>query len=675
MSASMPLRPPAFLTTLCLCAFVHPLFAQSAAPEAVKLPTLSVNERLDQNADHPSLVLAADGQADGAFAGLARQVAGLAVNDSGARGFGQTVTLRGLGNTPFFGDASVPVYLDDIPLASGFTFPTELYDFGRMTVYRGPQAATLFGRAGDAGVIQFTSTAPGASGTARLGATVGSYGQLAFNVSAQTARSTESDVSAQLGTSRRDGYIENTLLKQTVDDRRAVFGRVQLHYRPAPDLELSLHLLGQQSRDGAQALVPLGGPYYEVSRGKEGVSDTDFAAIAAGLTKRLAGATLTATTSYSDWNLSPYSNRLVVFGGVNFDSALTQSQRTFNEELRYAGEHLTLGAFYSTSRTRGAADRIFNGFPVEGSAFTTDADLLALSGRATFTPAPGWSITPGLRVEHTAKEFERIETIPSSTVMRRDDAWPALLPSIVVGRRFDETTDFTLTLGRGFKPGGYSAYTGRADLAGFGPESSWSLEAAVTAAPRDSNLSCTARAYVSRVSGYQIERSFAVPGATADEYLVVNASRARVLGVELESVWRAGHDISVTLAASVSRATLEDFTDPFTGATYSGRQAPYAPAGNGALRVDYRPATGFFAGAGLTWTGTTYYDEKETASLAQRSYSLVDAEAGYAFARGDIRLFGRNLTDKAYYSAIIPGVKHGTPGAPATWGAALALRW
>ncbi|MES1167868.1 MAG: TonB-dependent receptor, partial [Oleiharenicola lentus] len=160
-----------------------------------------------------------------------------------------------------------------------------------------------------------------------------------------------------------------------------------------------------------------------------------------------------------------------------------------------------------------------------------------------------------------------------------------------------------------------------------------------------------------------------------DEYLVVNADRARVLGFELESGWKAGHDVTVTLAASLSRATLTDFTDPFTGSNYSGKQAPFAPAGNGSLRVDYRPATGFFAGAGVTWTGTTYYDEQETAMFAQRSYTLIEADAGYAFARGELHLFGRNLGNEEYYSSITPGVGHATPGAPLTWGGELSLHW
>ena len=661
------------LATLSLAAALPALLA---ADEVQQLPALTVTGPAGTRSAQPNLAaLRAGADVSTGLDDVARHTAGFSVSDAGARGFGEITTLRGLSNTPYFSDSSAPVYLDDIPLANAFTFPTGLYDLAGIAIYRGPQAATLFGRAGDAGVIQLVTAQPGQGTTARASFSAGNYGLFSFGAAVQGAPSASADVSVAVNASQRDGYIHNTTLNQQVDDRESLSGRLRVRYRPAADLELSLHILGQHTSDGAQSLVPLGGPLYTVARGKEGKSDTDFGAAALGLTRKLADGTLSATTSYSDWEMSPYTNRLVVFGGKNFDSSVTQAQHTLSEEVRFTNEEYSGGAFYSASRTRGTTDRTFSGFPIERSAFTTDADLVALFGRATFKPTPDWFITPGLRVERTAKDFERRETIPVNRTLQRDHDWSAFLPSIAAGRKIDETTDFTLTLARGFKAGGYSAYTSRADLAGFGPQSTWSLEAAFTTAPKDSVLSYTARAYASRVSGYQIERSFAVPATSTDEYLVVNADRARVLGFELESEWKAGHDITVTLAASLSRATLQDFTDPFTGSSYSGKQAPFAPAGNGSLRVDYRPATGWFAGAGVTWTGTTYYNEQETALFAQRSYALIEADAGYAFARGELHLFGRNLGNEKYYSSITPGVGHATPGAPLTWGGELTMLW
>ena len=61
--------------------------------------------------------------------------------------------LRGLTNTPLFGDPAVTFYLDDLPLGSGFTLPTDLLGFAQGELHRGPSQNTVFGRAGSAGVV------------------------------------------------------------------------------------------------------------------------------------------------------------------------------------------------------------------------------------------------------------------------------------------------------------------------------------------------------------------------------------------------------------------------------------------------------------------------------------------------------------------------------------------
>lgn len=658
-----------------LCLFAG-LAALARADEVQQLPAMAISGSAGILSLQPSLVAPAlEADPSAGFADAARYSAGFSISDAGARGFGQTTTLRGLGNTPYFSDSSSPVYLDDIPLTSAFTFPTGLYDFTSMAIHRGPEAGTQFGVAGDAGVIQLTSAPVPAGTSGHVSLAAGNYGLWSFGASVQSAPNAQSDVTASIGASQRDGYIYNTTLNQDVDSRESVAGRIRLHYRPTSDLELSIHAIGQRSRDGAQALVPLGGPYYEVDRTKEGESDTDFGAVAVGATKKLSNGTLSSTTSYSAYDLSPYNNRLVVFGGANFDSAEAQSQHTIAEEIRYTTDTYSGGAFYSHATTHGSTDRTFDDFPVEQSGFTNDTDIVTLFGRANFVPAAGWVITPGLRAEYVAKDFVRTETVPGTQVYDRSNDWWAFLPSLTATRRFDATTDLSVTLGGGFKPGGYSAFTGRPELTKFDPQRNWGGEIAYSASPRGSNLSYTARAYAYYVSGYQIERSFAVPNTNTDEYLVVNADRARLLGLELESAWRPVRDLTARLVLSLTQSTLTHFTDPFTGASYSGSQVPFAPAGNGALLIDYRPASGLFAGAGVTWTGNTFYDEQETAMFEQRSYALIEAHAGYAFPRGELRLYGRNLGDKEYYSSITPGVAHATPGAPLTWGAELDLHW
>jgi outer membrane receptor for ferric coprogen and ferric-rhodotorulic acid len=86
------------------------------------------------------------------------------------------------------------------------------------------------------------------------------------------------------------------------------------------------------------------------------------------------------------------------------------------------------------------------------------------------------------------------------------------------------------------------------------------------------------------------------------------------------------------------------------------------------LRADYATRTGFFAGVAFTANGRTYYTEAEDLHYGQRAYSLVGAHAGYAWLRWRATVFGENLGDTRYYSAITPGTEHGTPGAPRTVG-------
>src|SRR3569623_248161 len=95
-------------------------------------------------------------------ANLNGEAANFYVASSGARSFTDTFALRGLANTPIFGDPDVTVYLDDMPLATGFTYPSDVVGFNSAILYRGPEQNTRFGRAGTVGVLQFsTETANG----------------------------------------------------------------------------------------------------------------------------------------------------------------------------------------------------------------------------------------------------------------------------------------------------------------------------------------------------------------------------------------------------------------------------------------------------------------------------------------------------------------------------------
>ncbi|HEX2099947.1 MAG TPA: TonB-dependent receptor, partial [Candidatus Synoicihabitans sp.] len=264
--------------------------------------------------------------------------------------------------------------------------------------------------------------------------------------------------------------------------------------------------------------------------------------------------------------------------------------------------------------------------------------------------------------------------IPTNAVYTARHESGAFLPHVALNYALDADTTLFARLGAGYKPGGFSAFTGNPALTRYGPERTRSIETGVTRAVAGRTLDTTLRLYGYDIDGYQIERSFAT-GADVDDYLVVNADNARSLGGEFEVRWRPVSGLQIAADLGVTRVTLRDFRDPFTGDVYDGTRAPYVPEYDVSIRADYRHTSGWFAGANVSRNGTVYYTESEDETFAQRSYTLVGARAGWDNGRYRVALTGSNLTDRDYYSAITPGTFHGTPGAPRTWVVEAALQF
>jgi len=607
------------------------------------------------------------------LAGLSGRLANFQLADSGAGSYGSLVTLRGLANTPYFSDPAVTVYFDDLPLASSFTYPTGLFGFSTVALYRGPQAVA-FGRAGEAGVIVFDSAVPTAAAGGELRASYGNFAARSAALTARSARGDKLDATVSVSAQARDGYIENTQLHTRVDDVQSSAASARIRYRPAAGSELTLQLLGTRQRNGAQPLVPLGGPLDTVARAGEGSTDIDFGGVALKAAFETALGRLSATTSYTDWRMSPYENFLVLPPPLHSRSTL--SQRAWNEEIRlassvHAAREWNLGAWFSDTRTTGAIAReIPHLFPIEGSSYELGAQTAALFGSVDLYAASGWRVTAGLRAESVRKTFDRAQTVPFAAQYSSDRTFAALLPRLTVSYALAADTTASASVSAGTKPGGWSAYTDSAALARFSAERTLAFEAGVDTALAARTVRLAARVFAYQIDNYQIERSF-----NATDYLVVDAPRARSLGGELEASWHPSAAWTLAATLGVADLTLREFTDPFTHVSYSGQRAPYAPAFNASLGADYRLGRGWFASAELRATGRTYYVESGDPAAAQPAYAVASARLGYEASRWRLTLFGENLADAHYYALMIPGVGHGVPGAPRTFGAEISLQW
>lgn len=654
--------------------------AQTTTDPVVKLDPLVIEGHLltESPATVTTVALDREPLSMATTTGLAARSANFFIATNDAHSFNDTFSLRGLTNTPIFGDPAISFYLDDLPLGSGFTFPVNLVGFAAAELHRGPTQNTVFGRAGSAGVVTLNTPEPSVNPQSELRGSYGNYNARQLSASASTSSNATTDAYVNVNYAARDGYITNTTLGRDIDTKDSRSALVRVRARPSETSELTLLVTGLRARDGVQPLVPLGGPYFSVDRQTEGLMNLDAwnAALSAAFVTSVGR--LTATTSVNDWDLEPYSSTLG-FGFADLINNVTQQQRNWSEEVKLvsdakAGTRWQLGAIYSDARTNGSFERLFGPYPFERSDYRINNRNVAAFGEATFKVSPVVSVTAGLRVEDSQKKFHRVESVPTPQTFAIDRSSAAWLPKLGLSYEASRTTQYFATVGAGFKPGGFSAFTGNRALAAFGPERTKTFEAGVTHSTKDKSLAATFRMFYYDIDGYQIERSFAT-SSVADDYLVVNAPRARSLGGELELTWRPVNGLTLAADVGNTEVTLRKFADPFTGKNYSGNRAPAVPEFDASLRADFESPSGFFGGVELTANGRTYYTEGEDLMFGQKSYALLGARLGYAHDNYRVTVYGENLFDKEFYSAITPGTGHGTPGAPRTFGVEFSAKF
>lgn len=660
---------------LLLYAIFALLISTAGAQPVIQADPLIVEEsRLASSAAGTTrLVLAQhDPVASRTFARFADLVANLHISSSGAGAFGAPVSLRGLSNTPYFGAPSVAVSFDDIPLGNAFTFPTELFGFSTVSVQRGPQPTSL-SRGAYAGSIIFTSPEPATKPTAELRAGIGNHDARNLSFEARTDSSGRADATVSAAYLERDGFVANTQLGTRVDHRQSSSHAARLRIRLSDSTEIAFQVLGIRRGDGAQPLVPLGGPLFSVARGRDGSTESVFGGGALKFSFDAAPGRLSSTTSYTSWTLDPYESRLVL--PPPLDSRLKQSQRAWNQELRLISAPKTstpwlLGIWLSDTQTEGAVARaIPNLFPIEESEYDLESQAAAVFGEVAFDAPGAWRLTAALRAERTGKDFDRRQRVPAPgrfTARRRFDS---LLPKLSASRAINGATTTTVSIGYGSKPGGWSAYTDNPALAGFAAERALAFEAGIDTQLMARTLTLAARVFDYEIRNYQIERSF-----TATDYLVVNAPRARSIGAEVETGWRPGAGWTILAMVGVADVTLREFTDPFTGQRLSGHTAPYAPRYDASMLITYRHGP-WFAAVGGTAIGKTHFDESEQRLYLSRSHATAEVRLGYETPRWRVTLHTENAADARYTTLIVPGVDHVVPGDPRTFGIELALRW
>jgi iron complex outermembrane receptor protein len=240
----------------------------------------------------------------------------------------------------------------------------------------------------------------------------------------------------------------------------------------------------------------------------------------------------------------------------------------------------------------------------------------------------------------------------------------------------------------GFKGGGQQPRTTgtlEGGYAGFAPETITEYEIGFKSELFDRRVQLNVAAFYDRYKDIQ-KNQFVVPPVT----LIANATKATLKGVEAELVLRPTERLTLTanggyLDAKYGRDENPGCTAFFQTGCFFGQEWP-APKWNYALGARYiMPTSVGNLTTNVNWTWqddlTLVPDVPEFEFNTQKAYGLLSARVGLNIDAWDaeVAVFGRNLTDKEYYSGAIRfqplGLSNGYTGEPRTYGIQFVKRF
>jgi len=247
----------------------------------------------------------------------------------------------------------------------------------------------------------------------------------------------------------------------------------------------------------------------------------------------------------------------------------------------------------------------------------------------------------------------------------------------------------------GFKGGGYNGGFGNTPLAKrpFDSEDVTSYELGIK-----SELGGRVRLNASAfLSDYQDFQSASFVGL---QFLVNNAEKVRVQGLEADLTAKVSADFTLDLSATYAEATYERYTqgscytgrtpdDPLTGACdLSGQALPFAPKLTATAGLQWQHSFGagsLFSRLDGSWVG----EQNVTSELdpnhgKQDAYGLLNFRLGWSRDNWEISGWVRNLTDETYvtqtaqsnlFASLQDGTYQNYLGAPRSFGLTLLARY
>lgn len=581
---------------------------------------------------------------------LATVVPNLQINSA----YGKTqpnFSLRGIGvgNEYSANQASpIGVYIDDAYIASRTSQGAQLYDLERIEVLRGPQG-TLFGRNTTGGAINMITRKPDLSGSSGyVEASYGNYDTLHGQAALETTL-----VEDQLGIriaanyDRNDPTFRNLIPgKPSPNGGTSYSGRVQLRWKPVPELDVLLKAYGSKDKLTQGALHSVGATpsganpitgytrdglgFYEVEYGYAGKRRTNSYGFLGKISYEASDSlTLHSLTSYdggyflvdNDADAQPLSL---------LDYTPSSKTHQFNQELRANLStdrlDLVLGAYYGTDTTRtnnnlglyfflrdlGAPPDVTGatgGFSIN-QRYTQDRRSTAIFAQADYKLTDQLTLTAGLRYTWDKSKLRNalsyfgdydyepiVYTVtdpanygqPVPTQYGKDGA---LTGRLALNYEFDSGAILYASYNRGYRGGTFNggAYASVAQLDYIKPETVNAYEVGSKGRLFDGAISYSLAAFYYDYKNQQTNEVINFTG------FLRNAGSATVYGGELELNGRVSPALSFNASLGLLHSKCDqlvlgrDVASGTVGVDLAGNELPFAPHVTAQAGIDWTMA-------------------------------------------------------------------------------------
>ena len=573
-----------------------------------------------------------------------------------------TLVVRGVRQNRGTGQPPVSYRVDGVSSTNNLLTTQELFDIESVDVLRGPQGA-LYGRNAIGGAILITTQQPTIEPEYRLRLSAAEGRD--FIVAASASGPITDDkllYRASIRLQDREGQLENAYLDdQKVDFKESTAFRARLLYKPTERLSFDFRAQYADQEGGSgyfmpasEGVLPLpppsppilfGNPVYEIQSNSIGESFVQFEEVSAKIDYQFEWGTLTSVSSYTDvdsGNDQDLDQTLV--DAINI--VVIDQSKTFAQEFRLSSNADTAlrwvaGVyFFDQDRFRSLATTFF-GTVVPPAAQDLKLQNYAVFGNLSYDATDNFEVTLAFRYD---------EETPEDLTQGRSETFSELQPKISLAYNFRENLLGYVTIGKGFRAGGFNNLAPGSNFEpGFDKESLVSYEVGMKGSTLNGKLWGGVGLFYTDYTDQQFFL-FDQTGTQAN----INIPKSEISGGELEIVAMPVESLQLNFGLGFTDSEIIEYEDVpgvlVPASAIIGSKVPGAPVWTLNFGLQHRKplssALNLISRIDYEHRGKTYWtlDNLDT----QSAYDLVNLSFALGKENWETRLYVNNLLDEQY---------------------------